>query len=266
MIRIALSGCLGKMGKSVLTEIKKKNDMVCTVGLVSKQGLSTEKNTKYILNIKEKNIKICTSLIGMDKFFDVLIDFSSSKKSIENLRLCCKYKKNAVIGTTGFSFDEQNEICSISKKIGIVQSSNFSVGINLMLKLLNIATQTMWKNSDIEIVEEHHREKRDAPSGTALSLGKEISDVMKCKLKDVSVLSRVGNIGIRKKKSIGFSVIRAGQIIGNHKVIFANKNEHIVIKHKAIDRSIFSKGAIKAAKWIFEKERGLFSMKNVLNF
>ncbi|QCI19250.1 4-hydroxy-tetrahydrodipicolinate reductase [Buchnera aphidicola] len=264
MIKIALSGTLGKMGKSLVQEIYKDKKTTLSVAIISNnQFISKNKNT--ILNeLKKNNVFISTSLEKVCHKFDVLIDFSSIDKTLENIKICYKNRKKVVIGTTGFSSDEQKNIFKLSNKIGIVQSSNFSIGINLVLQLIDKVAKTIGSDSDIEIIEEHHSEKKDAPSGTAITLGKKIANAMNNDFKKMAIYSRVGNIGVRKKNTIGFSVIRTGSTIGNHTVVFANKHEHIKIIHKAIDRSIFAKGAIKSAIWLFKKDKGFFSMNDVL--
>jgi len=264
MIKIALSGTLGKMGQSLIQEIYKDNNITLSVAIISNDQYILKNENPILLGLEKNNVFIGTSLERVCHKFDVLIDFSSIDKTLENIQICCQNKKKVVIGTTGFSSDEQRYILKASKKIGIVQSSNFSIGINLVLQLIDKVAKIIGSDSDIEIFEEHHSEKRDAPSGTAIALGKKIANAMNNDFEKIAVYSRVGNVGTRKKNAIGFSVVRAGNTVGNHTVIFANKHEHVEITHKAIDRSIFSKGAIKSAIWVCNKDKGFFSMNNVL--
>ncbi|WP_367681091.1 4-hydroxy-tetrahydrodipicolinate reductase [Buchnera aphidicola] len=264
MIKIALSGTLGKMGKSLIQEIYKDKNITLSVAIISNDQYISKNKNPILNELKKNNVLIVTSLEKVCDKFDVLIDFSSIDKTLENIKICYKNKKKIVIGTTGFNSEEQKHIFEISKKIGVVQSSNFSIGINLVLQLIDRVAKTIGSDSDIEIIEEHHSEKKDAPSGTAITLGKKIANAMNNDFEKIAVYSRAGNIGVRKKNTIGFSVIRNGNIIGNHTVIFANKHEHIKITHKAIDRSIFAKGAIKSAIWVCKKDKGFFSMNDVL--
>ncbi|WP_343188309.1 4-hydroxy-tetrahydrodipicolinate reductase [Buchnera aphidicola (Ceratoglyphina bambusae)] len=240
-IKLAISGANGRMGKIIIKEIKKRNDL--TIGL-----LLIKKNKHK--NIKIKKIKnfIPTkySLKNQNNKFDILIDFSEKKNTIKNIKYCIKHKKNIIIGTTGFNETQEKFIKNSSKKICIVKSANFSKGINLIhLILKNIVNKL--KNLKIKIVEEHHKNKKDSPSGTAIEIGKTIK-------KKLSI-----------NKKINFISKRIGNTIGKHKIIFSNKYEKIEIKHKAKNRSIFALGAIKSAKWSYKRTNGLFNMKNVIN-
>lgn len=199
------------------------------------------------------------------KDFDVLIDFSSPKNTINNLLFCRKHSKMMVIGTTGFDNVEKKIIKDISKYIGIVLSPNFSIGINLLIQLAEKTAKTLGNYSDIEIIETHHRNKLDAPSGTALYIGEKISHVLKYNFNDHAIFSRNNLFCKRKKNGIGFSSIRAGKIVGEHNVMFVSDNESIEIKHQAFNRIAFSDGALYAAYWIKNMNHGLYDMQDVLN-
>lgn len=266
-LRIALSGALGKMGQNLIKELQITQNIILSLAIIKKNESNSQKMLKKIINTDNKN-KIITSdcLKNNINLFDVLIDFSNPKATINHLEICAQSNKKVVIGTTGFNQKEDYIIHQLSKKISIVKSSNYSIGINLMLRLLELTTQIMGNNSDIEIIESHHHQKIDAPSGTAISLGKKIAHTMNWNFKKHAVFTRSGLIGPRKKNEIGFSTIRAGDIVGKHTVIFENKDERITIKHKANNRSIFSKGAVKSAFWLNTINKpGLFNMSNVLN-
>lgn len=259
-IRIAISGAYGRMGESIINIIDKIKNLQLTVLLVNKNKLSFNNINKNKIN----NIKISNNFENIYNLFDILIDFTCPKSTMKYLSLCYKYKKKIVIGTTGFNKIEKEEIKKYSRKIAILLSSNFSIGINLMLSILEKITKIIGNESDIEIIEFHHKNKKDAPSGTALTIGETIAKNMNLNLNEIAVYNRNKTNEKRKKNSIGFSTIRAGDTIGEHTVIFANKGERIEITHKASSRITFAKGALKASIWLNEKEKGLFSMKNVL--
>ncbi|XBC37790.1 MAG: 4-hydroxy-tetrahydrodipicolinate reductase [Buchnera aphidicola (Meitanaphis microgallis)] len=266
--KIAISGALGKMGTNLIKEIRTNNhkNISLNVAIVKKKHTSIQENIKKVIGTNNTNVIISDSLKQEINNFDVLIDFTNPKSTIEHLKICALNNKKIVIGTTGLSAEDINTIKILSKKVGIVFSPNYSIGINLMLHLLKKTTSIVGKYSDIEIIEAHHREKKDAPSGTAIKMGEIISQEMNWNFKKTAVYMRKGLIGKRKKDEIGFSTIRAGDTIGDHKVIFATLGERIEIIHKATNRSIFSKGAIKAAIWLMStNEIGLFNMFDVLN-
>ena len=264
-IRLGISGALGRMGKILIKEINKENNIILNTVIVKKKNIYLKQDIGEIINIGALGVKINDSLEEEINNFDILIDFSTPKNTIKNLHICEKYKKNIVIGTTGFNQIEMNNIQSISKNIGIILSANFSIGINIILKLLEITTHAVSDDTDIEIIESHHRNKIDAPSGTALTLGTTIAKKMKWNLDSDSLYRTKGLIGKREKQKIGFSIIRAGDIVGEHTVIFANTGERLEISHKASNRIPFAQGAIQAAIWLYTKKMGLFTMQDVLN-
>lgn len=259
-LKIAVSGASGRMGKLIINEILFRNDISLAL------AISHEKNpiNNPIFKNKNNKIPIFNTLVNTSKLFDVLIDFSNPSGTMKYLEFCVKYNKNIVIGTTGFNAEEKKKIESASKKIRIVLSSNFSIGINIIHNLLKTITPLKGNNSDIEIIDYHHRNKIDAPSGTSIEMGETISKSMSLDLKNNSIYTRHGNIGIRPSKKIGFSSIRAGNIVGKHTIIFANEEEQLEITHKAINRKSFVKGALQAAIWLNSQTIGLFNMNNVL--
>jgi 4-hydroxy-tetrahydrodipicolinate reductase len=172
-----------------------------------------------------------------------------------------------IIGTTGFNDDELAQLQSYQNSVAMVFAGNYSVGVNLTLQLLRTAAKIVGANSDVEIIEAHHKHKVDAPSGTALMMGEAVADGLDVALKDVAVFAREGITGAREKGSIGFSAIRGGDIVGEHTVMFASEGERVEITHKASSRQTFARGAVRAAKWLEEKNStGLFSMEDVLGF
>ncbi|WP_343183639.1 4-hydroxy-tetrahydrodipicolinate reductase [Buchnera aphidicola] len=262
-IKIAISGALGKMGKSLITESKKYKNIKLTLLIIKKKKKKYKKIINKLINLKKRKIKIEDN-IKNNKNFDILIDFTNPKNTMKNLNFCYNNKKKIIIGTTGLKEKNYLEIKKKSKKISILHSTNFSIGINLILKLLKITTKNIGFDSDIEILESHHRNKLDSPSGTALTLGKRISKTMKTNFKDVFVFNRNKKNYKKKRNEIGFNSIRAGEIIGDHSVIFINEEEKVQINHQAFHRKTFSKGALKSAIWIYNKKNGLFTMEDVL--
>ncbi|HDL3855880.1 TPA: 4-hydroxy-tetrahydrodipicolinate reductase, partial [Mannheimia haemolytica] len=197
--------------------------------------------------------------------FDLLIDFTRPEGTLEHLDICVAHHKQMVIGTTGFDDAGKAAIKAASEKIGIVFASNYSVGVNLVFKLLEKAAKVMGDYCDIEVIEAHHRHKVDAPSGTALSMGEHIAKTLGRDLKTHGVFERNGITGERKHDEIGFATIRAGDVVGEHSVWFADEGERVEIAHKASSRMTFANGAVRAAKWLNGKQNGLFDMTDVLD-
>ncbi|BGI51344.1 MAG: 4-hydroxy-tetrahydrodipicolinate reductase [Buchnera aphidicola (Ceratovacuna japonica)] len=250
-IKAAISGANGRMGKIIIKEILNRKDIILSILLIK----NNDKNKKTNFIHKKNKIPICTSLKNQEKNFDVIIDFSEKKNTIKNIKYCIKHKKNIVIGTTGFDNKEEKFIKLSSKKICIVKSSNFSNGINLIYFMLEKITKKLY-DKKIKIKEEHHKNKKDSPSGTSLEFKKIINKIMK---KKVYINKK------NKKKNIIFVSKRHGEVIGKHTIVFSDKNEKLEIKHKAKSRSIFAIGAIQSAIWCVNKKIGLFSMKNIIN-
>ena len=196
--------------------------------------------------------------------FDVLIDFTRPEPTLANLEICRQAGRRAVIGTTGFSEQEKAQIKAAAQDIGVVFAPNMSVGVNLCLKLLDVAARVLGDEVDIEVIEAHHRHKVDAPSGTALRMGEVVAEALGRDLKDCAVYGREGHTGERDRKTIGFETIRAGDIVGDHTVLFAGTGERIEITHKASSRMTFANGAIRAASWLTGQKTGLYDMRDVL--
>jgi 4-hydroxy-tetrahydrodipicolinate reductase len=194
-----------------------------------------------------------------------LIDFTRPEGTMEHMHACVAQGINLVIGTTGFSDEQKAEIAHAAKRIAIVMAPNMSVGVNVTLKLLEMAAKAMSTGYDIEIIEAHHRHKVDAPSGTALKMGEVIADALGRDLKDCAVYAREGVTGERDPSSIGFATIRGGDIVGDHTVMFAGTGERIEISHKSSNRNGYAQGSLRAARFLSDKTTGLFDMFDVLN-
>ena len=208
--------------------------------------------------------KHCTLIAPGVTDFDIFIDFSTVDGTKAALKLCLEEGKALVIGTTGMDESLLSEINSASSAIPIVVAPNMSVGVNVLFKLTELAAKTLGADSDIEITEAHHRHKVDAPSGTALKLGQTIADAMGTDLESRAVYTRKGKTGARKEGSIGFQSVRAGDIVGEHTIMFAGTGERLELVHKATSRRNYAEGALRAAQWLANKSSGLFDMQDVL--
>jgi 4-hydroxy-tetrahydrodipicolinate reductase len=201
------------------------------------------------------------SVIGQ---VDTVIDFTRPEATLDHLEICRDAGKSLVIGTTGFDAEGKQRILNAGQSIPIVFAPNMSVGVNLCLKLLDIAARVMGDEADIEIVEAHHRHKVDAPSGTALRMGEVVADALGRDLKKCAVYGREGITGERRRETIGFETIRAGDVVGEHSVWFAADGERVEIVHKASSRMTFARGAARAAAWLIERAPGCYDMQDVL--
>jgi len=196
--------------------------------------------------------------------FDILIDFTHPSITTHHVDFCVEHGRKLVIGTTGCDEALEQKICQAGDRVALVYAPNMSVGVNLCLKLLQMAARVLGDSVDIEVIEAHHRHKVDAPSGTALKMGQVVADTLGRNLKEVAVYGREGQTGERKRETIGFETIRAGDIVGEHTVMFADIGERVEITHKASSRMTFAKGAIRAANWLAQHDRGLYDMMDVL--
>ena len=210
------------------------------------------------------NVTVTDNLESVVTTFDTLIDFTSPQSTLQNLETCVKHGKNIVIGTTGFDDAGKQKITEAAKSIAVVFAPNMSVGVNLCLKLLDTAARILGDEVDIEVIEAHHRHKVDAPSGTAIRMGEVVASALGRDLSDCAVYGREGITGARERKTIGFETIRAGDIVGDHTVLFAAEGERVEITHKASSRMTFANGAVRAANWLQQQPAGLYDMQDVL--
>jgi len=264
MTRIAITGAAGRMGR-VLIEATLQNDSTSLNAAIDRPGSNfIGLDAGELANQDVQNVKIVDDLNSVVDDFDVLIDFTHPDVSVNNIEFCRANNKRLVIGTTGFTDEQKQLINEAAKETAIVFAPNMSVGVNLCFKLLDIAARVMGDYTDIEIVEAHHRHKVDAPSGTALKMGEVVADALGRDLKDCAVYGREGQTGERDRNTIGFETIRAGDIVGEHTVMFADIGERVEITHKASSRMTFANGAVRAANWLMDYETGQFDMQDVL--
>jgi len=262
-IRLAIVGAAGRMGRQLIQATQEAEGVCLGAALVRKGSSLTGVDAGELAGTGMLGVKVSDQLVADE--FDVLIDFTRPEGTLEYLAFCRQHQKAMVIGTTGFDDAGKAAINAAAEEIAIVFAANFSVGVNLVLKLLEKTAQVMGDYADIEIIEAHHRHKVDAPSGTALAMGEAIADAMDWDLNEHAVYSREGHTGERKPQTIGFATVRAGDIVGEHTAMFADIGERIEITHKASSRMTFAKGAVRAASWAIRHKVGLFDMKDVLN-
>ncbi len=264
MLNIAVTGTAGRMGRNLIQACYENAD--CQLGAaIEREGSPfIGLDAGEIIGIGTLHTNIVASLNHVINDFDTLIDFTRPEVTLKNLADCVANGKSIVIGTTGFSDDEKQQIKQAAESIAVVFAPNMSVSVNLCFKLLDIAARVLGDEVDIEVIEAHHRHKIDAPSGTALRMGEVVADALGRNLDDCAVYGREGVSAERDRKTIGFETIRAGDIVGDHTVMFAGIGERVEITHKASSRMTFANGAIRAANWLENKTNGLYDMQDVL--
>lgn len=266
MTNIGIFGANGRMGRRLIEAGIDHTDTKVSAASVRATSTMIGADIGELIGSENYGTSIKEGTSSLISEADVWIDFTLPEALDNHVAQCVKQGKNMVIGVTGISEQQKELLEKASESIAIVYATNFSTGVNLMHRLLEIAASTMGQTADIEIVESHHKYKKDAPSGTALSMGEAIAKGLNVDLADVAEYNRNGIVGERKEGSIGFASLRAGDIVGEHTALFADIGERLEITHKATDRLTFAKGAVRAAAWLSKKENGLFDMQDVLNF
>jgi 4-hydroxy-tetrahydrodipicolinate reductase len=264
MVKAIVTGAVGRMGNRIINIIN-ETDGIELVGATEKRGSKfIGMDSGELAGIGKNNITISDDITVIAKDCDVIIDFTSPASSLEHLYSAAEEKRAIVIGTTGFSDEQLKKIKGLSREIRCVLSPNMSVGVNVMFKMIRDMAKILGSEYDIEIIEAHHRLKKDAPSGTAMKMAEIVADSVKRDLSKVGVYSRKGIIGERKREEIGIQTIRAGDIVGEHTVMFGGLGERLEITHKAQSRDNFARGAVKAAMWIVDRPPGIYDMEDVL--
>ena len=264
MVRVAIAGAAGRMGRNLVH--------ACSLSVDARLTQATDKpgnsligaDAGAVAGIEPQNV-IISEVLEADEF-DVLVDFTHPSVTTNHVDYCLQNNKKMVIGTTGCDAALEQKLADAGQSIAIMYAPNMSVGVNLCLQLLTTAARVLGDSVDIEIIEAHHRHKVDAPSGTAMKMGRVIADTLGRDLDSCAVFGREGQTGARERKTIGFETIRAGDIVGEHTVLFAAEGERIEITHKASSRMTFANGAIRACEWIQHKDKGLYGMPDVLGF
>lgn len=264
MIKLAIAGAAGRMGRALIEACSQTPAVKLTAAIDRPDSALLGKDAGECAGVWSLGVPISGLLTGADDF-DVFIDFTLPEVTLAHLELCRAKGRRMVIGTTGFNPGQRAQISAAAQDIAIVFSPNMSVGVNLCLKLLDTAARVLDGDVDIEIIEAHHKHKLDAPSGTALRMGEVIAAALKQDLQDIAAYDRSTASGqARKSGSIGFSTVRAGDIVGDHTVLFAGQGERLEITHRATSRMNFARGALRAASWLMQQRKGLFDMQDVL--
>jgi len=252
MSNIAIIGAGGRMGKALIEVISVTDGVQLTAALEWPDSSLIGVDAGELAGIGRNNVAVVASLETADTF-DVLIDFSIPAVTAANAKFCAEHGKKMVIGTTGLNAEQLEQVQGASRSNALCMASNYATGVNLVFKLAELAASVLGDDVDIEISEAHHRHKIDAPSGTALSLGESVAGALGRDLKEVAVYGREGQTGARDRQTIGFATVRAGDIVGDHTVLFAAEGERVEITHKASSRTAFARGAVRAAKWLADK-------------
>ena len=261
MINLAIAGASGKMGRMLLEACAADTDTQLVAALDAAQSPAVGVSARAFGGNLDVNVSVDAAALPRGA---VLIDFTRPEATLAYIDACVQAGVGMVIGTTGFDDAGKAKIAAAAKQIPIVFSPNYSVGVNTVFKLLELAAKSLDSSYDVEIIEMHHRMKVDAPSGTALKLGEVIADAQGTKLADRAVYAREGHTGARENGAIGFVTLRGGDVVGDHTVVFAGIGERIEITHKSSNRTAYATGAIRAAKFLQSKTNGLFDMHDVL--
>ncbi|NYT43598.1 4-hydroxy-tetrahydrodipicolinate reductase [Pollutimonas thiosulfatoxidans] len=261
-MRIAIAGADGRMGRMLIEAVLQSPDMTLTVALDRAGSPALGQDAGSFLG-QETGVAI-TDDLGAIANADCLIDFTRPEGTLAHLQACVEHGTRCVIGTTGFTEEGRRAIQAASQKIAVVFAPNMSVGVNATLKLLDIAARLLNSGYDVEVFEAHHRNKVDAPSGTALAMGEAVAHAWGKNLDDIADWARHGETGARETGRIGFSVMRGGDIVGDHTVFFCGTGERIEISHRSSSRTTYAQGSLRAARYLARKEFGLFDMQDVL--
>lgn len=264
MIKVAVCGAAGRMGQRIITSIIEAEGVTFCGALERPGHLQIGEDAGLLAGCGKTGVHITDSLNAVVAACDVLIDFTSPKVSLKNLEMCALHKKAIVIGSTGFTPEERILAAELAKEIPAVLAPNMSVGVNVCFKVLKDIATTLGDDFDVEIVEMHHKLKKDAPSGTAVRMGEVVAEALGRDYNQVANCHREGIIGERTQEEIGMQTIRGGDIIGEHTVYFIGMGERIELSHRAMTRDMFSRGSVRAAKWVVGKTPGLYDMQDVL--
>ena len=264
MIKAIVAGAGGRMGGRIITMINEAPDVTLGGAFEHPESPAAGQDAGTVAGLPPLGVTIATSLSDVMDKGDVIIDFTFHEATVKHAETAAESGKPMVIGTTGFSADELDTIKGLAHRFPCILAPNMSVGVNLLYKLIDMAAKVLGDDYDIEIVEAHHRMKKDAPSGTALQLGRVAAAALGRDLDKVGVFERSGIIGERSREEIGIQTVRAGDIVGEHTVLFGGVGERIEIVHRASSRDTFAKGAVRAAEWIVSREAGFYDMQDVL--
>lgn len=264
-MRVAIIGAAGRMGKVLIEAIDEADGLELGAAVVEPGSSLVGVDAGEVAGIGKLGVSMVDSLSAVQHAFDVLIDFTFPDLTLESAEFCKAHGKSMVVGTTGLTAAEKEQLALAAESVPVMFAPNMSVGVNVVLNLLRTAAEVLGDDYDVEIIEAHHRHKKDAPSGTALRMGEVVAEALGRDLQECAVYGREGFTGERSQKEIGFETIRAGDVVGDHTVLFAGIGERIEVTHKASSRMTFAKGAVRAAKWLADKAPGLYDMQDVLS-
>ena len=264
-MKIAIAGSTGRMGRMLIEAVLASDDLRLHSALDQPGSPELGKDAGAFLG-RDTGVAITADLHRGLAGADVLIDFTRPEGTLAHLRVCAELGVKAVIGTTGFAEVQKEEIAQLAQRTAIVMAPNMSVGVNVVLRLLDMAARALNQGYDIEVIEAHHRHKVDAPSGTALKMGEVLAHALGRDLKDCAVYAREGVTGERDPSTIGFATIRGGDIVGDHTVLFAGTGERIEISHKSSSRAGYAQGSLRASRFLAGPSTGLYGMEDVLGF
>ncbi len=262
--RVAIAGAGGRMGRALVAALAGSQELVLTVALEHPDSPLLGSDAGELAGSGRNQVPIVDAIEPVTADFDVLIDFTVPEASLGALGACHRAGKAMVIGTTGFDASGRARIAAAAEDIPVVMAPNFSVGVNLTFRLIELAARVLGDDVDIEVIEAHHRDKIDAPSGTALHIGELLAGALGRDLEGDAIYGRQGTTGPRSRRTIGFSTIRAGDIVGEHTVLFAGNGERLEITHRASSRVNFAGGALRAARWVSGRAPALYDMRDVL--
>lgn len=262
-LSIAIAGASGRMGRMLIEAVRANPDMRLSAALDQAHSPMIGTDAGLALGV-QTGVMITNDVEAAMRVSDVLIDFTRPEGTLAHLAICEKLGRKIIIGTTGFDAAGKQAIAKAGESIGVVFSANMSVGVNVTLKLLALAAQHLHNDYDIEIFEAHHKHKVDAPSGTALAMGEAVAQAMDKSLNDIAEWARHGHTGAREKGTIGFSVMRGGDVVGDHTVFFAGEGERIEITHRSSSRMTYAQGSMKAARYLMSQPAGVYTMQDVL--
>lgn len=264
MVKIAVCGAAGRMGGRIIAAISETEGAVVSGALERLGHPMVGQDAGFNAGLGAIGVTISDDLTAVVQGCDVLIDFTTPKVSLKNLEVCGLNKKSIVIGSTGFTPEERALAAELAKDIPVVLAPNMSVGVNVCFKVLADVAKILGDDFDVEIVEAHHKMKKDSPSGTAVRMGEVVADALGRDYNKVANFHREGICGERTKEEIGMQTIRGGDIVGEHTVYFIGMGERIEITHRAHTRDMFSRGSVRAAKWVVSQKPGLYDMQDVL--
>ena len=263
-IPVAIAGAAGRMGRMLVQAVHAEAGTAVAVAVEREDEPHVGADAGTVAGIGEIGVKIEGSLDRVLDAAEVCIDFTMPGPTVEHARACRTRRRAMVVGTTGLSADQLAALADAARDIAIVHAPNMSVGVNLCFRLLDVAARALGDSVDIEIIEAHHRNKADAPSGTAVRMGEIIAAALGRDLAECAIYGREGRTGARDRRTIGFETIRAGDIVGEHTVMFGGEGERIELTHRSASRANFAAGAVRAARWVVGRPPGLYDMQDVL--